>query len=194
MDTFISYFLVNPVFYVFATAAVLLAVLMLTIENPVYSAIFLVLTFFCIAVVYVTLEAEFIAAIQVLVYTGAIMVLFLFVIMLLNLGRQDTALRRTPTWFVAVLLAGVLASQLVPSLVGYSPERLALEYTRSTVLADPRMVFDSTLGAAQATLERGVPGDIAQPLFAQYLVPFELTSILLLAAIVGAVVLAKRRI
>lgn len=181
-------------FLVLAALTIGAALMVVMHRNPVYSALGLVSTLFMLALLFIGLDAHLVAALQIIVYAGAIVVLFLFVIMLLNLGRQDTALRRTPTWFVAVLLAGVLASQLVPSLVGYSPERLALEYTRSTVLADPRMVFDSTLGAAQATLERGVPGDIAQPLFAQYLVPFELTSILLLAAIVGAVVLAKRRI
>jgi NADH:ubiquinone oxidoreductase subunit 6 (subunit J) len=91
------------------------------------------------------------------------------------------------------VLIGVLASQLMP-LMNYSPERLAIEYTRSPMLANPAMVFDSTLSPMRATLDRGVPGDLAQPLFTQYLVPFELTSVLLLAAIVGAVVLAKRRI
>ena len=159
-----------------------------------YPAFWLVCTMLCLAGIFFLLQAQFIGAIQILVYAGAVMVLFLFVIMLLNLGRDDAALKRTPTWFAAVLLAGVLASQLVPALIRYSSERLAFEYTRSAVLADPRMVFDSTLSSAQATLERGVPGDIAKPLFEHYLVPFELTSILLLAAIVGAVVLAKRRI
>jgi NADH-quinone oxidoreductase subunit J len=121
------------------------------------------------------------------------MVLFIFVIMLLNLGQGRSDLRGTGMVLLAVLLVGVFASQVVP--VGrYSPERMALEYTRSTSLANPAMVFDSTQSAARATVERGIPGDIAKPLFQQYLVPFELTSMLLLAAIVGAVVLAKRRI
>jgi NADH-quinone oxidoreductase subunit J len=126
------------------------------------------------------------------------MVLFLFVIMLLNLGRGESDLKGAPAWFIGMCLVGVLASQLMP-LAGYSRERMALEFSRSTSLAEPSVVFDSTMNAAgvnpaQATAERGVPGDVAQPLFLQYLVPFELTSILLLAAIVGAVVLAKRRL
>jgi len=125
-------------------------------------------------------------------------VLFLFVIMLLNLGRGESDRKKAPGVIAAILLVGVLASQLMP-LSGYTRERLALEFSRSTILADPAIVFDSTMNAAgvnpaRATLERGVPGDIAMPLFQQYLIPFELTSILLLAAIVGAVVLAKRRI
>ena len=186
--------MVEQVFWFFAAVAIISALLVVTMRNPIASAFWLICTMLCLAGIFFLLQAQFIGAIQILVYAGAVMVLFLFVIMLLNLGHDDGALHRTPTWFVGVLLAGLLASQLVPSVVRYSPERLALEYTRSAELADPRMVFDSTLGAAQATLERGVPADIAKPLFEQYLVPFELTSILLLAAIVGAVVLAKRRI
>jgi NADH-quinone oxidoreductase subunit J len=186
--------MVEQVFWFFAAVAIISALLVVTMRNPIASAFWLICTMLCLSGIFFLLQAQFIGIIQVLVYAGAVMVLFLFVIMLLNLGRDDAALKRTPAWFVSVLLAGVLASQLVPALVGYSTERLALEYTRSTVLADPKIVFDSTLSAARATLERGVPGDIAKPLFEQYLVPFELTSILLLAAIVGAVVLAKRRI
>ena len=111
----------------------------------------------------------------------------------INPARRAAEVEADPWPVALIVLVGVLASQLMP-LAGYTRERLALEYTRSPYLADPRAVFDSTLTAAQATLERGVPGDIAKPLFEQYLIPFELTSVLLLAAIVGAVVLAKRRI
>jgi len=181
------------VFWFFAVVAVASALLMVFMRNPIASAFWLIGTMLSLAAIYFLLQAQFIGVIQVLVYAGAVMVLFLFVIMLLNLGHSDGDIRRLPGLLAVVLLIGLLASQVGP-LAGYSRERLALEYTRSTSLADPDMVFDSTLGAAQATRERGVPGDIAKPLFEQYLVPFELTSMLLLAAIVGAVVLAKRRI
>jgi NADH-quinone oxidoreductase subunit J len=183
----------EQVFWFFAAVAVASAVLMVFMRNPIASAFWLIGTMLSLAAIYFILQAQFIGVIQVLVYAGAVMVLFLFVIMLLNLGRESPDLRRLPGLLGAVLLIGVLASQVGP-LAGYSRERLALEYTRSTSLANPDVVFDSTLGAAQATRERGVPGDIAKPLFEQYLVPFELTSMLLLSAIVGAVVLAKRRI
>ena len=183
----------EQVFWFFAAVALASALLMVVARNPIASAFWLIGTMLSLAAIYFILQAQFIGVIQVLVYAGAVMVLFLFVIMLLNLGHGEPDLRRLPGLLGAVLLIGVLASQVGP-LAGYSRERLALEYTRSTSLANPDMVFDSTLGAAQATRERGVPGDIAKPLFEQYLVPFELTSMLLLAAIVGAVVLAKRRI
>jgi NADH-quinone oxidoreductase subunit J len=183
----------EQVFWFFAAVAVASALLMVIMRNPIASAFWLIGTMLSLAAIYFMLQAQFIGVIQVLVYAGAVMVLFLFVIMLLNLGRGESDLRRLPGLLAVVLLIGVLASQIGP-LAGYSRERLALEYTRSTSLANPDVVFDSTLGAAQATRDRGVPGDIAKPLFEQYLVPFELTSMLLLAAIVGAVVLAKRRI
>jgi NADH-quinone oxidoreductase subunit J len=183
----------HQVFWFFAVVAIASALLLVIVRNPIASAFWLVNTMLCLAAIFFLLQAQFIGVIQILVYAGAVMVLFLFVIMLLNLGRGGTDVRRTGPVFLAVVLAGALASQVIP--VGrYSPERLALEYTRSTSLANPAMVFDSTQAPIQATRDRGIPGDIAKPLFEQYLVPFELTSMLLLAAIVGAVVLAKRRI
>jgi NADH-quinone oxidoreductase subunit J len=183
----------EAVFWFFAGVALVSALLVVVMRSPIASAFWLVCTMLCLAGIFVLLNAQFLGVIQVLVYAGAVMVLFLFVIMLLNLGRGDSDLKRVPAWLGVAVLAGVLASQLGP-LVGYSAERLALEYTGSTSLADPAIVFDSTQSAGAATLARGIPGDIAQPLFERYLVPFELTSVLLLTAIVGAVVLAKRRI
>ncbi|HXI21435.1 MAG TPA: NADH-quinone oxidoreductase subunit J [Gemmatimonadales bacterium] len=183
----------GQVFWFFATVAIVSGLLMIAQKNPIACAFWLISTMLCLSALFFLLEAQFLGVIQILVYAGAVMVLFLFVIMLLNLGRGENDLRRVPLRFVAALLVGLLASQLLP-LTGYSSERLALEYTRSTALANPAVVFDSTASAAVATRERGIPGDIAKPLFEQYLVPFELTSILLLGAIVGAVVLAKRKV
>ncbi|HEY7684019.1 MAG TPA: NADH-quinone oxidoreductase subunit J [Gemmatimonadales bacterium] len=188
----------EQLFWFFGGTAIAAALLVITLRNPIASAFSLIVTMLSLAAIFFMLQAHFIGAVQILVYAGAVMVLFLFVIMLLNLGGGETDLRRAPAWLASMLLVGVLASQLMP-LAGYSRERMAFEYSRSTSLAEPAVVFDSTMNAAglnpaRATAERGVPGDIAIPLFQQYLVPFELTSILLLAAIVGAVVLAKRRI
>ncbi len=185
--------MLERVFWFFAAVAVASAVLMVFMRNPIASAFWLIGTMLSLAAIYFMLQAQFIGVIQVLVYAGAVMVLFLFVIMLLNLGHEEADIRRLPGFLAVVLLIGVLGSQIGP-LSGYSRERLAYEYTRSSSLANPDVVFDASHGAEAATAERGVPGDIAKPLFEQYLVPFELTSMLLLSAIVGAVVLAKRRI
>jgi NADH-quinone oxidoreductase subunit J len=185
--------MIHQVFWFFAVVAIVSALLVVIVRNPIACAFWLVNTMLCLAAIFFLLQAQFIGVIQILVYAGAIMVLFIFVIMLLNLGRGGSDIRRTGALFTAVVLAAALASQVIP--VGrYSPERLALEYTRSSSLANPAMVFDSSQSPLRASMERGIPGDIAKPLFEQYLVPFELTSMLLLAAIVGAVVLAKRRI
>jgi len=185
-------------FWFFGGIAIAAALLMICFRNPIASAFCLIVTMLALSAIFFMLNAQFIGAVQILVYAGAVMVLFLFVIMLLNVGRGGSDMRRAPVWFVGLILVGILASQLLP-LSRYSSERLALEYSHSPLLANPAVVFDTTMNLAgvnpaQATLDRGVPGDIAMPLFQQYLVPFELTSVLLLAAIVGAVVLAKRRI
>jgi NADH:ubiquinone oxidoreductase subunit 6 (subunit J) len=113
--------------------------------------------------------------------------------MLLNLGASKSDLRGFGFWLGALVVVGVLASQLLP-LINYSPERLTLEFTRSEALANPDLVFPGGRAGLEATGIQGVVGAVAQPMFEAYLIPFELTSILLLAAIVGAVVLAKRKI
>jgi NADH-quinone oxidoreductase subunit J len=184
----------QAVFYFFATVAVLSALLCILQRNPVAAALWLVSTMFSLAAIYVLLHAPFIAVIQVLVYAGAVMVLFLFVIMLLNLGASGKSdLRGFGFWMGALVVVGILASQLLP-LLHYTPERLTLEFTRSEAMANPDLVFPAGRAGLEATAAQGVVGAVAQPLFEAYLIPFELTSILLLAAIVGAVVLAKRRI
>jgi NADH-quinone oxidoreductase subunit J len=183
----------EAVFYFFAAVAVLSALLCILQRNPVSAALWLVSTMFYLAAIYVLLNAPFIAAIQVLVYAGAVMVLFLFVIMLLNLGTAKSDLRGFGFWMGALVVVGVLASQLLP-LINYTPERVTLEYTRSEAMANPDLVFPAGRAGLEATASQGVVGAVAQPLFEAYLIPFEITSILLLAAIIGAVVLAKRRI
>jgi NADH-quinone oxidoreductase subunit J len=183
----------EAVFYFFAVLAVLSAILCIVQRSPVSAALWLVSTMFSLAGIYVLLNAPFIAVIQVLVYAGAVMVLFLFVIMLLNLGHARSDLRPFAFWMVAVVVVAALGGKLLP-LVHYTPERVTLEYTRTESLANPDLVFPAGKAGLDATESQGVVGAVAQPLFESYLVPFEITSILLLTAIVGAVVLAKRRI
>jgi NADH-quinone oxidoreductase subunit J len=166
-------------FWGFAGLAMLSALCCITRRSPVASALWLVMTLFSLAALFVLLDAQFIAVLQVLVYAGAIMVLFLFVIMLLNLGRAGPTDLKGPAGLgVGVLLAGLLLVQLLGlRQAGLSP----------AVALAPGAV-------ARAAAEQGMVPAIARPLFGTYLIPFEITSILLLAAIVGAVVLAKRRL
>jgi NADH-quinone oxidoreductase subunit J len=180
------------IFYVFAASAIVSATLCILQRNPVSAALWLVSTMFSLAAIYVLLDAQFIAAIQVLVYAGAVMVLFLFVIMLLNLGHASSDFRGPSSLAAAIVIVGLLVIELT-ALWRYTPRRLASEIAQAPAFADPATVFAAGPLAQQEAAARGVVGAIAAPLFQVYLVPFEITSILLLAAIVGAVVLAKRK-
>jgi NADH-quinone oxidoreductase subunit J len=180
------------IFYVFAAFAVVSATLCILQRNPVSAALWLVSTMFSLAAIYVLLDAQFIAAIQVLVYAGAVMVLFLFVIMLLNLGHASSDFRGPSSVAATIVIVGLLVIELT-ALWRYTPRRLASEIAQSPAFADAASAFAAGPLAQQEAAARGVVGAIAAPLFQVYLVPFEITSILLLAAIVGAVVLAKRK-
>jgi NADH-quinone oxidoreductase subunit J len=181
------------VFYIFAAAAVLSAALCILQKNPISAVLWLVSTMFSLAAIYVLLNAQFIAAIQVLVYAGAIMVLFLFVIMLLNLGHAESDIRGPSTVAATLVIVGLLSIELF-ALLQYTPRQLASEFAQWPTFTDPSTVFVAGEITQQASAARGVVGAVAAPLFQIYLVPFEITSILLLVAIVGAVVLAKRKV
>ncbi|HYC33180.1 MAG TPA: NADH-quinone oxidoreductase subunit J [Gemmatimonadales bacterium] len=185
--------MLQTVFYVLAATAVVSAAICILSRTAITAVLWLVVTMLSLAGIYVLLNAQFVAAIQVLVYAGAVMVLFLFVIMLLNLGHPTSDLRGPSAVAAAIVIAGLLLVSLV-GLWRYTPERLAREVAQAPAFADPATLFMAGQLARQETEARGVVGAVAAPLFQVYLVPFELTSILLLAAIVGAVVLAKRRI
>ncbi len=166
-------------FWLFAGVAIASALLCITRRSPVASALWLVNTLFSLAAIYVLLDAHFIAAVQVLVYAGAIMVLFLFVIMLLNLGRRGQTDIKGPAGRVIAGVGGlVLIGELIALRLAAPPGPL-------------RLPAGAVAGDVAA---RGAVRAVAEPLFQGYLVPFEITSVLLLAAIVGAVVLAKRRL
>ena len=169
----------NVVFWVFTPIAIGSAVAMLVMRNVVHAALFLVVNLGCVAVMFLLLDAPFLFAVQIIVYAGAIMVLFLFVIMLLNLGRLSLTDIKGPAGLgLAAFLAGALGLQLFIVARTAPPADLTLP--------------PGALAAAEHS--QGMVGAIAYPLFSAYLVPFEITSVLLLAAIVGAVVLAKRHI
>jgi NADH-quinone oxidoreductase subunit J len=181
------------VFYIFAAAAVISAALCILQKSPIAAALWLVSTMFSLAAIYVLLNAQFIAAIQVLVYAGAVMVLFLFVIMLLNLGHAQSDIRGPSTVAATLVIVGLLVVELI-ALFTYSPRQLASELPQWPTFTDPATVFVAGRITQQATEARGVVGAVAAPLFQVYLIPFEITSILLLVAMVGAVVLAKRKV
>jgi NADH-quinone oxidoreductase subunit J len=166
-------------FYLFGIIAIVSALLFVTRKSPVAAALWLVNTMFSLAALYILLDAQFIGAIQVLVYAGAIMVVFLFVIMLLNLGHpSELADARGTGWKLTAGLVGLaLLAQVFALARAQIPQRLSLP--AGTV--------------AQDVAARGAIAPIARPLFTEYLLAFELTSVLLLAAIVGAVVLGRRR-
>jgi len=185
----------QTVFYIFAACIVVSAICCIAVRNPIASVMWLVATMFGLAGVFLLHGAEFIAAIQVLVYAGAIMVLFLFAIMLLNIGRGPADLRAPPMRLMAAAVGAVLLVELAV-LARYSAGRIAVEAdpARAVPLGDPTAAFPGAAAALAGTADKGVVGGIAEPLFTTYLVPFEITSVLLLAAAVGAVVLAKRKI
>jgi len=167
------------IWWVLASLAIGGGIGTITRRNPVASLLFLVLSFASLAGIYILLGAHFIAAVQVIVYAGAILVLFLFVIMLLNLGGDYRSDLRGGAWIVAGFVSA--------GLIGWA---------LATALTGPGAVADAAAGARidASVVELNAVGAIARPLFRDFLVPFELTSILLLVAIVGAVILAKRKV
>jgi NADH-quinone oxidoreductase subunit J len=162
-------------FYLFAVLAIGSALAFITRQAPVPAALWLVNTMFALSGLYVLLDAPFIAAVQVLVYAGAIMVVFVFVVMLLNLGRDG----EPPD------LRGI-SGRLAAGLVGAALLALLLAVRRG----------DATVPGLNAGEAPGpnVVQPVADLLFTDYLLAFELTSIVLLTALIGAVVLAKRRV
>ncbi len=168
-------------FYIFAAVAIGGGIGVVLQRNPVGSLLFMVTSLAAIAGIFVLLDAHFLAAIQVLVYAGAIMVLFLFVIMLLNLGHDYQRDLRGGVWAIlSFILSGGVAWALVRTFRGWG-----VPLPEAAPGSGP---------VAEALAERGIVGAIAQPLFTDYVVAFEVTGVLLTVAIVGAVVLAKRRV
>ncbi len=166
-------------FYFFGITAIVSAIAFVTRKSPVSAAMWLVSTMFCLAAMYVLLDAHFLGAMQVLVYAGAIMVVFLFVIMLLNLGHPSEVSDARGMWW-----------KLAAGLVGLALLAQVFALTRANV--PEALVLPENALANQVAAE-GAIGPIAGPLFHEYLLAFEVTSVLLLAAVVGAVVLGKRK-
>jgi len=161
-------------FIILAVVAIFSGLMVILKKNPIASVLFLVLTLFCTAALYVLLAAPFIAVIQIIVYAGAVMVLFLFVIMLLNLNRIQEG------------------GALILKILGVVVAGLMLVVT-AVVLRSVAIPADSGfLRPLQAGF--GSVEAVGRSLFTTYLLPFEIASFLLLAAIIGAVVLAKKKL
>ena len=160
----------------FAGMMTIISLLVVTRRNPVHSVLWMLVLFVHMAGLYLFLNAEFLAAVQIIVYAGAIMVLYLFVIMLLNLRKEEKEFRLQKQWPVSLLTA-VLFMVVLISIVG-----------QITVLPE---LGEYSIEAIQA---EGSMMTIGKVLYTKYLLPFEIASVLLLVAILGAVVLAKKRI
>jgi NADH-quinone oxidoreductase subunit J len=150
---------------------------MLTATNAVHAVLFLVVNFFCIALFYLGLGAPFLAMVQITVYAGAIMVLFLFVIMLL--GAERVPLQSRLRWQTPLAVILVAALILAAAAVFLIPQ-IGIEVTAI-----------APLGGGNDPTSYGSPQTLARSLFTNYLLPFEITGVLLLVAMIGAVVLAK---
>jgi NADH-quinone oxidoreductase subunit J len=159
-------------FFYFALVIAAASVMVVAVRNPIYSALSLLIMFFHVAGLYVTLHAEFLAAVQVIVYAGAILVLYLFVVMLLNL-KQDERYHRQ--WPVAAGVGSILA-------VEAAVLTLVKGGTPAVQSASPEMA-PAGLGNTEAL------GDV---LYSTYLFPFEVASLILLVAMIGAIILAKK--
>jgi NADH-quinone oxidoreductase subunit J len=166
-------------FYVFAAVAVLGSIAVIGQRNPIYSVLSLIVAFFGLSGLYVLLEAPFVAVVQIIIYAGAIMVLFLFVVMLLNVPREDAAEwdQRHPYYRPWALRIGALLAVMMAVQLGW-----ALSRTPGLGIG----VGDQRPAASSVA-------ELGRVLFTDYMFAFEVTSILIIVAMVGAVVLARKR-
>lgn len=160
----------TSVFYFVATLSILFSLLVIFSKNPIHSVLYLILTFFTFTVHYVLLNAQFLAVVNFIVYMGAIMVLFLFVLMLLNLNKENEPNKSALLKILGVIAGGCLVVTLVGSF-------------KAASINNPMVLQDPGLGLVK---------NLGKELFGPFMLPFELSSILLLAAMVGAVLLTKK--
>ncbi len=167
--------MITVLFFLFAVIAIAAAIMMIVHRNPIYSALFLILTLFMLAGLFVLLNAPFIAAVHIIIYAGAIMVLFLFVIMLLGLTSDKTKERTSKLLlFSGIFITGILLIEL-----GF-------------ILISDNAIFTQEASVLKSSVQIGDTRSIGELLFTKYLFPFEVTSVLLLTAIIGSVILAKK--
>lgn len=157
-------------FYILAAVSVISALLVVFSKNPIHSVLYLVVCFFSIAGHYLLLNAQFLAVVHVIVYAGAIMVLFLFVIMLLNLNKETEPHKPIVIKFASVISGGLLSLVLLASIIGGSPPVSSHPSLHST----------------------GMVKELGTTLFTQYQLPFEISSVLFLSAMIGVVLISKK--
>lgn len=162
--------LTEYLFYFLCFVAVFAAIMVLVTPKPIHSVLYLTLTFFAIAGHYIILNAQFLAVVHIIVYAGAIMVLFLFTVMLLNLNIQGQFPKTVLLRFIAVIAGGLVFITLIGSLKSF----------------EINTVVNPSLS------QIGLVKNLGKILYSQYLLPFELSSILFLSAMVGAVMLGKK--
>jgi len=164
-------------FYVFAVLAVLSAIFVIMARNVVHSAVALAVTLLSVAGIFLTLHAEFLAGVQVIVYVGGILVLFVFVIMLISIEKAVHERQFNRQWIIALLTAALLVGELAFVIIRGKD---------SLVLAEAQPT-ESVLNVT------GNSALVGEALYGNYLLPFEIASILLLVAIIGSVALAKKK-
>ena len=169
----LGYTITQWLFGILSFLAIMFALMVVFSRSPVNSVLYLVLTFFCIAGHYLLMNAQLLAVVHIAVYAGAIMVLFLFVIMLMNLNQDNEPQKTALSKAIAALIGGMLLFVMVGALKG--TENLNLQ---------PQ---------SNAT-EIGLVKNLGRVLFSEYLFPFEIVSVLLLAALVGAIMLGKKEV
>ena len=157
-------------FFFIALVAVASAVYFVFAKNPLYAILSLIVTFFSIAALYVLLNAQFLGLVQIIVYAGAIMVLFLYVLMMLNLNAKDESKKHNLLKFTGIISAGIIFVGMIGAYKGVA-------MTNATTNVDSQIGLTKNLGKL---------------LFNEYVLPFELASILILAGIVGSVLIGKK--
>jgi NADH-quinone oxidoreductase subunit J len=162
--------MINYTFYLLSFLTLYSALRVILARNPVISVLFLILTFFCLTAHYVLLNAQFVAMVNIIVYASAIMVLFLFVIMFLNLNTEVEFSKTKGIRIAGFISGGMLLLILVASIKVLAPSPII----------------------GQNNLPIGLVGNLGKILFGQFLFPFEASSILFLSAMTGAVLLAKK--
>ncbi|MFC6268410.1 NADH-quinone oxidoreductase subunit J family protein [Frigoriflavimonas asaccharolytica] len=159
------------IFFFVAFLAVSSAIYFVFAKNPLYSILSLIVTMFSIAGLYILLNAQFLGVVQIIVYAGAIMVLFLYILMMLNLNKGDESIKKNYLKFAGIFVAGILLVGILGAFRGFN---------------------ENLITVADANPNVGLTKNLGYLLFNEYVLPFELASILILAGIVGAVLIGKK--